>query len=65
METKDTQKIITGWEKQKTILKAKFERLTDANLDFEESRKNEMVCKLAFELGMSPREIKSIISSGH
>jgi hypothetical protein len=64
MKKNEAQNMITGWENQKAILKAKFKRLTDADLDFEESRKNEMLAKLALKLGMSTREIKTIISPG-
>ena len=53
---------MTGWEKQKSLLQAKFKKFTDADLDFEESRKNEMLTKLALKLGMSTREIKRIIN---
>lgn len=57
--------MINGWEKQKAILKNKFKKLTEADLDFEENRKNEMLGKLAFKLGMTTREIRKIISQGH
>jgi hypothetical protein len=62
MERNDTQDMITGWEKQKAILKVKFKRLTDADLNFEENRKNEMLARLALKLGMTSHEIRSIIS---
>jgi hypothetical protein len=57
--------IISNWENQKAILKGKFKRLTDADLDFEESRRNEMLSKLALKLGMTTREILQIIERGH
>jgi hypothetical protein len=56
---------ITGtWPNQKAILKEKFKRLTDADLDFDESRKNEMLSRLALKLGMTTREILRIIEHG-
>ena len=64
METIDTQNMIDEWEKQKAILKNKFKKLTDADLDFEETRKNEMLGKLALKLGMTTREIRNIIGQG-
>ena len=64
METIDTQSMIDEWQKQKAILKNKFKRLTDADLDFEETRKNEMLGKLALKLGMTTREIRNIIGQG-
>ena len=65
METNDTQNMTNGWEKQKAILKNKFKKLTQADLDFAENRKNEMFGKLALKLGMTTREIRNIINQGH
>lgn len=53
--------MIDGWEKQKANLKERFKKLTDADLDYEENRKNEMLGKLALKLGMSTREIRNLI----
>lgn len=53
--------MIDGWEKQKARLKEKFKKLTDADLDYEENRRNEMLGKLALKLGMSTREILNLI----
>lgn len=64
METIDTQNMIDEWEKQKAILKNKFKKLTDADLDFEETRKNEMLGKLALKFRMTTREIRNIIGQG-
>lgn len=57
--------MITKWEKEKAILRKRFEKLTDADLDFAENRKNEMLGKLALKLGMTTREIRNIITQGH
>ncbi len=65
METNDRQNMITKWEKEKAILRKRFEKLTDADLDFAENRKNEMLGKLALKLGMTTREIRNIITQGH
>ena len=64
MKINDTQNTLTGWEKQKAILKDKFKNLTDADLDFPESRRNEMLGKLALKLAMTTREIRNVINNG-
>lgn len=64
MERNDTQNTITGWEKQKAILKEKFRSLSDADLDFPENRRNEMLGKLALKLAMTTREIRNVINKG-
>ena len=51
------------WELQKEILKQRFKRITDQDLNFEESRKNEMMGRLARRLGMTTREIQRVIDS--
>jgi hypothetical protein len=56
--------IVSNWQNQKAILKERFKRLNDTDLDFEESRKNEMLSKLALKLGMTTREILRIIERG-
>jgi hypothetical protein len=49
------------WQQQKEILREKFKKLTDQDLNFDESRKNEMIGNLARKLGMTSREIQRII----
>jgi hypothetical protein len=56
--------ITTNWQNQKAILKDKYKQLADADLDFEENRRNEMLSKLALKLGMTTREILRIIARG-
>ena len=51
------------WQLQKEILKQRFKRITDQDLNFEESRKNEMMGRLARRLGMTTREIQRVIDS--
>jgi hypothetical protein len=53
--------IVSSWQDQKAVLKVKFKKLTEADLDFEENRKNEMLSRLALKLGMTTREILRII----
>jgi Mg2+ and Co2+ transporter CorA len=64
LKTNDKQDMITGWEKEKSILRKRFQKLTDADLGFAENRKNEMLGKLALKLGMTTREIRDIINQG-
>ena len=51
------------WQLQKEILKQRFKRITDQDLNFDESRKNEMMGRLARRLGMTTREIQRVIDS--
>lgn len=51
----------TKWQLQKEILREKFKRLNDQDLNFDESRKNEMMGNLARRLGMTTREIQGIV----
>jgi hypothetical protein len=54
--------IKSRWEIQKEELKARFTKLTDEDLNFEETRKNEMFGKLALKLGITTRELEVIIN---
>ena len=62
MDANDKQNLIAGWEEQRAILKEKFKKLTVANDDFEENRKNEMLDKMALKLGITTSEIRKMIS---
>jgi hypothetical protein len=55
------KKIMFNWQSKKAVLRYKFKKLTEADLDFDESRKNEMLSKLALKLGMTTREILRIM----
>ena len=59
-----TTNIVTSWQNQKAVLKHRFNKLTNNDLDFDEDRKNEMLSKLAIKLGMTTREILRIINQG-
>jgi hypothetical protein len=62
MDTNEQQDLITDWEEQRAILKEKFKKLTVANMDFAENKKNEMLGKLALKLGITTTEIRKIIN---
>lgn len=51
------------WENQKTKLKAKFTHLTDADLNFESGKKDEMLQKVQTKLGKTKDELSSILAS--
>lgn len=50
------------WNEQKGKLKAKFPILTDADLNFEEGKKEEMFKKISGKLGKTKEELAVIIS---
>ncbi len=50
------------WKDQKGKLKAKFPILTDADLHFEEGKKEEMFKKISDKLGKTKEELAIIIS---
>jgi len=52
-----------SWKEQKGKLKAKFSTLTDADLHFEEGKKDEMLKKVQTKLGKSKEEFKAIIAA--
>jgi hypothetical protein len=54
--------ITARWDLQKAKLKVKFPKLTDADLDFEESRKAEMLSKLQVKTLRTARELQAIIA---
>jgi hypothetical protein len=61
MESTQPGNVLSEWQKQKAILKEKFKRLTEEDLNFDEPRKNEMMGKLARKLGMTTKDIRRII----
>jgi uncharacterized protein YjbJ (UPF0337 family) len=50
-----------NWSDQKTKLKAKFPELTDADLTFENGKKDDMFGKIEKKLGKSKQELHDII----
>lgn len=52
-----------NWNEQKARLKKKFAVLTDNDLMYEESRKEEMMAKLQIKLGKTKDELHKILSS--
>lgn len=55
---------VTGnWNEQKDKLKAKFLTLTDADLHYEEGKKDEMLNNLQVKLGKTKEELTAIIAA--
>jgi hypothetical protein len=52
-----------GWIVQKAKLRVNFPKLTDADLNFDESRKIEMFEKLEVKLGLTSKELQLIIDT--
>ena len=51
-----------NWNEQKTKLKAKFPILTDADLRYEEGKKDVMFTNLQTKLGKTKEELQTIIA---
>ena len=55
---------VTGnWDEQKEKLKAKFANLSDADLQYENGKRDEMLKNLQVKLGKSKEELATIISA--
>jgi hypothetical protein len=53
----------SNWETQKAKLKLRFTKLTDADLDFDESQKFEMLTKLQVKVNRTAKELQVIIET--
>ena len=53
----------SNWEEQKDKLKLKFPKLTDADLNFDESNKFEMLTQLQVKVGRTTKELQVIIET--
>lgn len=52
-----------SWELQKSKLKLKFPKLKDADLDFDERDKDEMLMRLQDIVGKTKEELQAIIET--
>ena len=52
-----------NWSEQKAKLKAKFSTLTDADLHYENGKKDQMLNKVQVKLGKTKEEMDLIIST--
>ena len=51
------------WTEQKTKLKEKFNTLTDADLRYEDGKKDEMFQRVQVKLGKTKEELQQIIAA--
>jgi hypothetical protein len=54
---------ISNWEEQKAKLKSKFTILTDADLDYEHEKRNEMFDKIQAKLGKTKEEFAAMMAT--
>lgn len=59
----DKTDIKGNWDKQKVKLKHKFPVLTDADLQFEPGKKDDMLTRLQVTLGKTKGELHKIIET--
>jgi uncharacterized protein YjbJ (UPF0337 family) len=52
-----------NWSEQKTKLKAKYTTLTDADLNFEDGKRDAMMNNLQIKLGKTKQELIDLIES--
>jgi uncharacterized protein YjbJ (UPF0337 family) len=52
-----------NWSEQKSKLKEKFSNLTDADLRYEDGKKDEMLSNLQVKLGKTKEELTAIIAA--
>ena len=52
-----------NWETQKAKLRLRFPKLTEADLNFDESNKRDMLNKLQGIVGMTAKELQVIIET--
>ena len=61
--TNSTAPVKGNWNDQKAKLKVKFPTLTDADLRYEEGKKDEMLKKVQVKVGKTKQELAEIISA--
>jgi hypothetical protein len=61
--TQFSPKANSRWEAQKAKLKKQFPKLSDADLNFDETRKTEMLAALEFKLSIPAEELQLVIET--
>jgi hypothetical protein len=61
--TKNPAPPIGNWNEQKAKLKSKFTILTDADMDYEHEKKNEMYDKIQIKLGKTKEEFAALMAT--
>lgn len=64
IRTSTTKGQRSTWETKKQFLKKNFPKLTAADLNFEESRKEEMFTWLEGKLALTRKELEYIVDKG-
>lgn len=54
--------LAANWNEQKGKLKIKFPILTDADLSYQEGKKDDMMTRLQMKLGVTKEELGAIIA---
>ena len=54
--------VMVTWKEQKAKLKAKFTILTDAELNYENGKRDEMFSRIQVKLGKTKEELAAIIA---
>lgn len=61
--TQSSRKTNSKWDEQRAKLKKQFPKLTDADLDYDETQKIEMLTALEFKLSIPAEELQIIIET--
>lgn len=61
--TKAGVNVKKNWETQKAALKARFPKLADEDLNFEESDRQEMLTNLESKLAVPVKELETILDA--
>lgn len=61
--TQSSRQTNSKWEAQKAKLKKQFPKLSDADLDFDQTQKTEMLAALEFKLSIPAEELQVIIET--
>ncbi len=61
--TKTPTPVKGNWNEQKTKLKTKFPTLTDADLHYEEGKRDAMLTKVQNKLGKTKEQLSTIIAA--
>jgi hypothetical protein len=61
--TTATAPVQKSWKEQKELLKSKFPTITDADLRYDDGKKDEMLTRVYTKLGKTKEEFQTILSS--
>jgi len=61
--TTPTAPVQKSWKEQKELIKTKFPTITDADLKYEDGKKDEMLTRVQTKLGKTKEELQEVLSS--